>query len=601
MLDAHDPRKAAPSRTRAAEPLRHIIVTLSALWLLASAAGAQTVVRTVGSGAGCDFGHPEDAIEAIASLPATERIVRLERGVFENVSVHVTVDQLTLRGGFESCGAALPTPGAETILSGDGALPVLRLSTLVLLADPVSPDEEGVPTFVLDHLELQGGHGGLRVTGPADVRIADSLILGNEALVGGGIFVDGSLGAVHLDLVRTGVNGNRTLPDADSPDGGGIHCRGDAVIRAFSGTTFVGNATADLGRGGGLYLDDCDFEAHGDVKIQLNKAHQGGGIAAAGNSLVTLRGGSGTGLPLIALNRAEPRSGPGGRGGGLHLQGFATLDALGARIEDNRALPETGADGGEGGGLFVSSRATLDGPAALCARCATLDGNRAARGAAAVVTRTGHLTLRRSHVDGNLGDLSILEVSSGSVAASGLVVEHSFLTRNLATQLIDLVDQFSLELTHASAAGNLELDRLVRGTGTGSVAIASSVLFEPGVPLLSVDDTVDVTASCAIVGDDGTLPEAPDVVEADPLFVDAEGGDLHLEPTSPAVDLCGAVDGASRDIDGQATPVDQTVVPDDGTPADAGADEVGFVEPPEPLFSDGFERGDLTAWTAATG
>lgn len=594
------PSAEAIGRSAAAPPkLRHLtflLVVFASPFFLLSAARAETVVRSVGSGPSCDFDDLETAVEVLLDLPADERVLKIERGLVEGVSLEAFGASLTLRGGFESCGDAAPRPGAKTLLLGTGTAPVVALGTIVpLAAEPPDP-----ATFRIENLEIQGGRHGLQIRGPADVLLADSLILGNEAPQGGGISVLALSGPVTLELLRTGVNGNRTVSSGSfRPDGGGLRCVGaGGLVRALDGTVFVGNSTSDDGHGGGLFLEGCTFEARGDVKIQLNRAHRGGGIAG-NRARITLRGDA-EGPVQVSLNRAEERLSLVGQGGGLYLESGSDLEAHGVLVEDNRALPEIGTRGGSGGGLFVtSSTARLDRPGLPCpASCSVVGGNRAAFGAAATATRSSYLELRRTRVDGNVGDTSVLEASSGSVSSSSLDLEQVFLTRNLGSRLVDLVDIYRLEVRHASVGGNLELDSVVFGTGSGTAHLTSSVLFEPGVDLARLPEPAALSASCMVVHDASTLRNAFDVVEADPRFVDRLSGDLHLEATSPAVDLCPSTLGATFDIDGQTMPVDQPTVPDDATPADAGADEVPFLEAPRPeIFSDGFESGDGSAWS----
>jgi hypothetical protein len=70
-------------------------------------------------------------------------------------------------------------------------------------------------------------------------------------------------------------------------------------------------------------------------------------------------------------------------------------------------------------------------------------------------------------------------------------------------------------------------------------------------------------------------------------FVDIAGGDLHLTGSANATDLGSPVAAGLADTDIDAEPRDDL--------PDVGADEVTDV-----LFQDGFESGDLSAWTAAS-
>ncbi|MDA8019356.1 MAG: hypothetical protein MPN21_18090 [Thermoanaerobaculia bacterium] len=73
---------------------------------------------------------------------------------------------------------------------------------------------------------------------------------------------------------------------------------------------------------------------------------------------------------------------------------------------------------------------------------------------------------------------------------------------------------------------------------------------------------------------------------SDPGFVDPIAGDFHLLATSPAVDR------------GVTLPVFEDF---DGAPRISGnAPDLGPFEDQGVLFADGFETGDLTAWSSST-
>jgi hypothetical protein len=90
----------------------------------------------------------------------------------------------------------------------------------------------------------------------------------------------------------------------------------------------------------------------------------------------------------------------------------------------------------------------------------------------------------------------------------------------------------------------------------------------------------------------------------DPTFVDSVNGDFHLLPSSPCIDAGDNSPPAlpTTDIDGDNRRIDDPEVVDTGygTPpiVDMGADEFN---PPTPIFSDGFESGDCTAWSNTVG
>ncbi|HOC42309.1 MAG TPA: hypothetical protein PKJ99_04740 [Thermoanaerobaculales bacterium] len=92
----------------------------------------------------------------------------------------------------------------------------------------------------------------------------------------------------------------------------------------------------------------------------------------------------------------------------------------------------------------------------------------------------------------------------------------------------------------------------------------------------------------AVRARDGAAPLVVDnITDADPgWFVDESAGDLHLLPAAAAaIDQLDPLPACSDDFDGAARP------------ATAGAVDVGADELEGPLFADGFEAGDTSAWT----
>jgi hypothetical protein len=93
-------------------------------------------------------------------------------------------------------------------------------------------------------------------------------------------------------------------------------------------------------------------------------------------------------------------------------------------------------------------------------------------------------------------------------------------------------------------------------------------------------------------------------INVDPMLVDPANGDFHLRPFSPCIDAGDNSDPAlpATDIDGDDRRIDDPTVPDTGAGeppiVDIGADEF---DPWASIFGDGFESGNLTAWSATLG
>jgi parallel beta-helix repeat protein len=253
--------------------------------------------------------------------------------------------------------AALPPIGGPLTITGLGA------ASLTIRRDPgaagsfrifdITP--ASLPAVTITGMTLTGGKavapdgggGAMKCGGdpfeqPLTVIVADSVISGNAAIIGGGIAAGGY---VNLVVRRTNIAGNTaqggsgggifliysalsiledsTLSGNSAGSGGGVYRfqGGDLIIR---GTTISGNTAGQLG--GGLALDDLGFSPTTieNSTISANSADRGGGIAL----VPPLRSPESGGTPnltithsTITLNTANS----GGEGGGIHTWRGATL------------------------------------------------------------------------------------------------------------------------------------------------------------------------------------------------------------------------------------------------------------------------------------
>jgi hypothetical protein len=583
----------------------------------APVAAQPTVVATVGLSSPCQFDELQEAIDFVSAIPAARRVLEVQRRTFiEDFSLDIATDQIEIVGGFESCGD--PEPGIlRTRLVG------VRLDRVLTIQPGPSPRSH----VRLANLSIERGSddfgGGVRITGPVDVVLENTRVFDNAANRGGGVFLGDSVpglgggavapaagGAPTLALNDgSAVNGNEAVFGPLSSGGGGIACDGSGRILGGGGSGVIGNETSEGGAGGGILLTGCDLDLTGPFTVSDNRANVGGGISVI-QGRARLRGTAGGAVRVIA-NTAEPGGIlVAGRGGGLSIAGDqAELIAENVHIDDNRALSNLG--GGQGGGLLVADGAlarldrTLGAECPDVAACSSLSGNEAG-GVAAAQVIAGRLEIRRTVVRDNASTGSVLMAVSGStVDVAELLVESSTLTANSGRSLFEIVGNSRLETTFSTAAGNFGLDQVVRGrvgfdVDPGEVLLIASILYEtsPGTELLNLlDPEIGLQASCMVVPESSGLPPQQVATTDDPQFVDLGQGDLHLSPTSPAIDACAGFAGApATDLDLDLRGDDLPDVPDrfPGSVFDAGADEIG---PPSQIFSDGFERGDVSAWS----
>jgi hypothetical protein len=105
--------------------------------------------------------------------------------------------------------------------------------------------------------------------------------------------------------------------------------------------------------------------------------------------------------------------------------------------------------------------------------------------------------------------------------------------------------------------------------------------------VFSVDDgnsTFDLAAWQALGYGTGSV-EIPDAAALAALFADFAGGDYHLSDTSAAIDMGDPRPDVPTDLEGTPRPV--------GPTHDGGAYEAR----PGLIFGDGFESGDVSAWS----
>jgi hypothetical protein len=555
---------------------------------------------TVGADPSCQFTSLEAAVSAIANDPDPNPTIRVAAGLHQ--AVRVTIDRsVTIEGGYSSCLAAAPDSAFRSILDAG------RDGRAITVTGPL-----GTPIQVrLVNLSLENGladlGGGLSVTGRAQVTLENMLVLGNEATVGGGgIHFDGPSDAWVM-VLASGVNGN------EAPMGGGILCRGSGFLVGGSNSGIGGNRATTLG--GGIRASGCEVVLEGPMTVSANAAAHGGGIFLDSSAEAELRGNP-DGPLEIRQNRATSGGSSGGTGGGIAVSGETThLSLHNVTLERNRALHSNGG-GGEGGGLMVADHGrafVLGGPGLFfkatsgelgsepvprcpeAMSCSRFEDNEAGRGAAVQVGFAGRVSLINTEIVGNQGTESI--VSTAARSGGSVLLEGSYLHRNLAPALIRVDGDSLLRVIHVTAAANLELEHAIRTTrsddSSPEVRLRNDLFADP-VPVLEPAPGGVVTTECLFVANASGLGEFPGIFTEDPQLVDPSAGDLHLGPNSPAVDRCfqrHELASVDSENDERGVVADPGLYGDVGG-FDAGADELGRGT----IFADGFESGTLSAW-----
>ncbi len=406
------------------------------------------------------------------------------------------------------------------------------------------------------------------------ITLVDNQVLSNTSADGGGIYLYTSphtvliSNTIHANVALTGTGGGIYLYDSDNPwlvdntvysntanySGGGIRFN-NALTATLTGNHVYDNAASD---GGGIHLHNTYGATLTDNMIYGNKLTSykyGGGVYLSDSGAITLTNN------WIYSNTA--RYG----GGGLCLQYALTVTMVGNHIVSNTTNNDYG-----GGVYAMSSSATLahnvvhhntafgyGGGLAFWDSEAALDGNQVvgniAGSEAGISFGRSTATLVNNVVADNL--------KMGFPCASGIGIEDSTIT-----------------LTHNTIARN-------RGLIPGSGIYVAAPSAQPSVVTLInnilVSHTVGITVAAGntatmeatLWGDgtwanetawdgSGTIFTGTIHIWESPDFMDPDGGDYHIAPSSAAVDQ--AIDTeVAIDIDGDRRPI--------GAQPDIGADE----------------------------
>jgi predicted outer membrane repeat protein len=483
------------------------------------------------------------------------------------------IDHLNLYGGFagtESSVEERDIPANPTILSGDIGEPmkfsdnsnrvvrsVVLESSFTLDGFTIRDGNAQTPTgaqyggggyfdepagAVFRNLVFEDNFGGLG--GGAYVNDCkgcswDNVIFqSNSAARGGGLFHDKGIGShdhimtnAVFDSNTTSVRGGgasisyMTLTDVlvsgnISEKAGGLSVTGCSLTRI----TLIGNEATEYGGGiedyfaSGTVLHDCEFRS--------NTAPKGGGLYSTGRRATQV-----TGTDFIGNHATD-------NGGAVCLEGFADFHFVSCTMDSNTA-------DGYGGAVYAA------GPEPNFESCEMHD-NIAARGGAIAASDAGTIiTATRCTLAENTAN----DFHGGALyAAAGgeIIAGSSLITDNNAVRFGGgaCVDNGEIILVNSTLYGN---SAGIRGGAAasfseGTINISNSILWNNSAlynPVCYCDDPLSVIIidHSDIEGSGGSVAwdtsygtDGGANIDADPMFVNAAGGDFHLTVASPCIE-----------------------------------------------------------------
>lgn len=539
------------------------------LFILAVDASANVLyVGAGGSAEGCDFQVLHNAL-LVANSTAEDTTVYLATDMVHSLDYTLQFEpgdgKILIVGNHLACNQVGPDGTRAEIVSSDSTDPALTIE------GPV-PSEERV-VVLLEDLRIDAAGGvGVHFDGHVQVHFRDVDIFGGTSGVeveAGGLLSSESL-AVY--------------DHASPPDHAPILCRGATEV-FLRGEVYSNESD---GNGGGIRAEDgCELLLYPGTAVYDNLTElDGGGVHVSGGARLGTVFGS-PGEILIAGNTAE------GSGGGLYLHGTGTSATLShVRVHSNF--------GQQGAAVTVASQADLlvshpdagceDHP---CSRVFSRNAEGSVPAAVIAVLSGGTARFQRTRFEDNRGWYLFFAADDASVVrGSGLEIWD-----NRLEYLMGTADAATVRLEFTSTAlnsftdlgGNEEPTYLGTNRLGGSLRVDASILANTN----GVEPDSQVLVDCAFLSDPTGVTGTRLVVGQDPGFVSAATGDLHLLPSSPAIDYCDDPNrGVILDIDDEPRGFDHRAVKNLHGPFDLGADEFYGTR----VFSDGFESGDSNRW-----
>lgn len=555
------------------------------------------IVGNKAADAGCDDDSIQSAVNNTV-CPNTTIYLTAERNY---TGQHVTIQgkSLTIFGSTAtSCSGAIPGAIAApttaptqpvTTISGNGTQSVFDIS--------------GTSNVTFQLVEITGGGGGagshgggIAFSGAGSLVIDTSTIDLNQANFGGGIEMNGNGGSATLTLKAYSVIESNTA----SGNGGGINIEGSAQLVAVQPFTWIAINHAPNGKGGGIAVVGparIDIGSGGYADLPLidgNDAALGGGISLqAVNADQTALAYLFTTDPTHPVRLSGNFASQGG--GAVYAKPLSTFSSTAGAVLCAADFRIDGNGAPEGAAIFADNDPSITGDAAAavlfnddtgacmpaftstpCAAgvaCNVLDGNQSVDGSnnatagAVVFGDETNISLKRITLRANSAAHGARLIDAAATFDTCLFADNAFTAESLELETAGNVG--ATNLFNCTIVNNAHTSGSVIRTAN-NLTLRYDILDQPAMSSVATIGTPAIFADDVLAADPTGLPAQPNIVQGEPLFVDAanatvskrnyhqvaflQGGQVTA---SPAIDFAPPVSGDDRDLDGN--PYDQDV------------------------------------------
>ncbi len=572
---------------------------------------------TVGADGACGYSSIQTAIDDFfqSPLPSIEIRIATNKTYFENIVIGNA--DVSLTGGYSNCTnanagvgtlsqALIDASNSGTVITVQGVTTrrTMEFKNLRLINGNSPTGGGGLLSdnsdvaLLLENVDIRNNnaiHGaGIAILGGnTDLLLNESLIFGNIADYGGGIYCSGSMSSInvanHSGIISNFAN--NPLIVAPNGRGGGAYITG-CYFALFTGSnsnaSFTGmEANSSMNFGGAIYVENSIVRIHG---------HQScGSLGCLGDD----------NNPVAMKNNLS------------NFQHGAAIYADSSDVKINAALLQ--GNSGESVIYATESDLTIERFFQPCwsnDKCNLIENN---TGTVIAGLLNNSVDISSTSIIGN--DSTVFDINVGHPASPSLFrVESSMINDNggnMNDYLFNLYGFIDAIFVHNTIADNQASQSIIRTDFNSNISlpplleIQSTIIHNPLIDVYSFDELdftqggdqmhINVSAcfanettsltSSILVNDAIIYPEGGLTILADPLFVDRNNGNYHLSATSPAIDYINTSNRTTviqPDIDYETRGFnDPNTI---GTPLfyyDVGADEV--VDKPEIMFMNGFE------------